>query len=86
MPSPACANDLVSVFGELLLDLVVDLGRLLGLSQLPPCRLLALVVCGTLDLSPLLESTSHLLESAISQIVWAVSYLATTSWYFQPNS
>ena len=48
-------NDLVSELGELLLGLVVDLGVLLRLRQLPPHSLLPLVVCGTLDFSPLLE-------------------------------
>lgn len=49
---------LVAVRSELLLGLVIDLGGLLGLGQLPPCCLLALVVCSTLDLSSLLESVA----------------------------
>ncbi len=52
-----CRRRLVAVFGELLLRLLVHLGVLLGIDQMSPCRLLALVVCRTLDLSPLLEST-----------------------------
>lgn len=47
---------LVTERGQLLLDAVVDLGGLLGLGQCLPCCLLALVVCGALDLSALLES------------------------------
>ena len=47
---------LVSVRGELRLDLVVDLGALLGLGQRTAGGLLALVVSSTLDLSALLES------------------------------
>ena len=60
----ATSRYLVSVLGKLLLDLVVHLGGLLGLGQVPPCSLLALVVCLTLDLPSLLEPgiiVSHVL-------------------------
>lgn len=42
--------------GEGLGDLAVDLGRLLGLGQVPPGGLLALVVGSALGLSALLQS------------------------------
>lgn len=46
----------MTVGGEGLGDLAVDLGGLLGLGEIPSGGLLALVVGGTLGLSALLES------------------------------
>jgi len=48
-------NRLVAELGKLRSGLLVDLGVLLRIRKLSPCSLLPLVVCGTLDLSPLLE-------------------------------
>ena len=67
------------------MDLGVDVGRLLGLSQLPSDSLLALVVGGTLDLPALLETVCELANLNCLNLVH-VTYRATTSWYFQPNS
>jgi hypothetical protein len=68
-----------------LLGLAVDRGRLLGLSHLPPGGLLALVVCGALDLPALLKTV--IIVSAHFDAIFVVgTYRATTSWYFQPNS
>jgi hypothetical protein len=50
---------LVAQLSQLSLDLVVNLGSLLGLSELSSDGLLALVVCSTLDLPPLLESIAN---------------------------
>lgn len=47
---------LVSELSELLLGVLVDLGAVLGLEKLLTGSNLALVVCGALDLSPLLET------------------------------
>ena len=49
-------NRLVSQLGQLALDLVVNLGGLLGLGELSSDGLLALVVCRTLNLASLLKS------------------------------
>ena len=54
---------LVTVRSELGLDLVVDLGGLLGLGERTASGLLALVVGSTLDLSSLLESVCTVLAS-----------------------
>ena len=51
----ASRKHLVTVLGELLLDLGVDGGALLGVDELLLESPLALVVGGALDLSPLLE-------------------------------
>lgn len=77
---------LVSELGELLLNLSIHLRRLLGLRKLPPGRLLALVVGSTLDLSPLLESVETVKVIFNDAALVIVTYLATTSWYFHPNS
>jgi hypothetical protein len=68
-----------------LLGLAVDRGRLLGLSHLPPGGLLALVVCGALDLPALLK-TVIIISAHFDAIFVVGTYRATTSWYFQPNS
>lgn len=47
---------LITVSSELSLGGIGNLGSALGLDELSPGSLLALVVCGALDLSPLLES------------------------------
>jgi hypothetical protein len=67
-----------------LLGLAVDAGGLLGLGHLPPRCLLALVVCGALDLPALLETGIVLVCELTSRQL--CTYRATTSWYFQPNS
>lgn len=54
--SQPTVNRLVSQLGQLALDLVVNLGGLLGLGELSSDGLLALVVCRTLNLASLLES------------------------------
>jgi len=78
-------HNLVSVLGQLLLDLLIHVGGLLCLGELSPGSLLSLVVCGTLDLSPLLESVFHC--QYIPEILMScITHLATTSWYFQPTS
>lgn len=47
---------LESVFSQLALNLIIHRCRLLSLCELSSSSLLALVVCGTLNLSPLLQS------------------------------
>lgn len=81
--SRTTARYLVSVLSKLALGLVSNGGRLLGMDQLAPGGLLALVVCSTLNLSPLLKSS---LVSCNSQNRELDTHLATTSWYFQPTS
>jgi hypothetical protein len=49
-----------------LLVLSVDVGRLLGLGHLPADGLLALVVCGTLDLPALLETVYQLVSMLLN--------------------
>lgn len=61
--TPTLRPHLVSVGSELGLDLLVDLGALLGLGERTASSLLALVVGGTLDLSALLESVFDMLAS-----------------------
>jgi len=78
---------LVAELLQLLLGLVVDAGARLRVGQLLPCRLLALVVCLALDFPPLLESGQTLASTDPYHHVHITrTYLATTSWYFQPNS
>jgi len=77
-------HPLVAVRGQLLLGLVVHLCALLGLRQLLLSLLLALVVRLAVDFPPLLEPVQR---SVCAKDRWRdVTYLATTSWYFQPNS
>lgn len=90
--SPRCVASLVAKFGQLLLRLGVA-RRLLGLGELSAGSLLAFIVGGTLDLSSLFESVGYILASLIvekssrSNSAQGLStYLATTSWYFQPTS
>lgn len=59
---------LVSEGSEVLLSLVVNLGRLLGLGHLPPCGLLALVVCGALDFSTLFQTAVRVSLSSASEL------------------
>lgn len=83
----ASRKHLVTVLGELLLDLGVDGCALLGVDELLLESPLALVVGGALDLSPLLEP-EILLVSKLFQFadISSKTYLSTTSLYFQPNS
>lgn len=78
---------LVAELSQLLLGGVVNLSGLLGVGKLSLCGLLAGVVCGTLDLSSLLESIGYV--SCRLQWIFSVpraTHLATTSWYFHPTS
>ena len=76
---------LVTVLGELSLCLLVNLGVLLCVGKLPLRSLLALVVRGALDFSPLLESVYSSAIRATSARA-CLTDLSTTSLYFQPNS
>jgi hypothetical protein len=75
---------LVTVLSQLLLGLAVNLRALLGVRQLFSCRLLACVVCCSLNLSSLLKSIS--VSSNLPNQQTGTTNLATTSWYFQPTS
>lgn len=92
VPTHRCRvrESLVAEGLELLLRLRVHAGVLLGIGQLLARRLLALVVGLALDLSPLLEPAVTRISlpsfTIPNNMPWCVSYLATTSWYFQPNS
>lgn len=80
--TPSC---LVAELSQLLLRLAVNLCALNSLGELSSCSLLALVVCGTLNLSSLFKSISMsvLLPDSCD---YSQTYLATTSWYFHPTS
>lgn len=84
---------LVAQSGQLLFRLGIA-GCLLCLGELSSGDLLSLVVCVALDLSSLLESISYTLavrslpayRPKSTGIGMEKTYLATTSWYFQPTS
>lgn len=79
---------LVSELLQLLLGLVIDGRALLRLRQHLPRSLLALVIRQPLDFPLLLESVVLLASLSPCQTPRLLhgAYLATTSWYFQPNS
>jgi hypothetical protein len=82
--TPVCCS-LVTILGQLVLSLLVT-RALLCLGELPPCNLLPLVVCSTLDLASLLKSKRCVSMILLTVISMLLSYLATTSWYFHPTS
>ena len=82
--TPVCCS-LVTILGQLVLSLLVT-RALLCLGELPPCDLLPLVVCSTLDLASLLKSGSYVSMILLTTVSMFLSYLATTSWYFHPTS
>lgn len=81
------AQHLVPELRQLLLGVLANVGALLGIGQHLPRRLLALVVRLSLDFPPLLESVIRLATIPSSpNPPTCEAYLATTSWYFHPNS
>lgn len=77
---------LVTHLGKSLLG-VVRRASLLGLGELSSLGLLSLVVCGALGFSSFLESTITSVTNPSSRESSSnLTYLATTSWYFQPTS
>lgn len=85
-PSSPNHQALVSILGQLLLGIFIHLG-IRSFRKLSSCCLLPLVIRGTLDLSPLLKSACHVSMFRTLVVFFSdPSYLATTSWYFQPTS
>lgn len=79
---------LISECCQLLCRLLVSLVRadlLLCIHQWFASSLLAVEVCCALDLTSLLKSM-WMLATLYHAQVHSLTYLATTSWYFQPNS
>ena len=99
-PRLESTSDLVSVLLKLLLRLVVDASSLLRINEHLARCLLALIVRLALDFPPLLESAQNTLANSTPHSRQAspaatgvqcstgheITYLATTSRYFHPNS
>ena len=84
-------NGLVSERLELFLHLAIHIRALLRVHELLPECLLALVVRRALDFSPLLEPAiitlaNQLTPHNLPYPLRSITYLSTTSLYFQPNS